>query len=223
MKALALMLTTVLATLVALPAARAADEPAFTQELSDGAIDVRAYGPLVIAEVTVSGDRRAAANAGFRPLADYIFGKNRPGPKIAMTAPVLQERVGETIAMTAPVLQEKADSAADGTQWIVRFIMPAGSTLETLPQPVDPNVRLMAVPAQRLAVIRFSGIASEKALAEKTAELDRFLAARGLTSTGEALYAFYNPPWTLPFLRRNEVMRRLAPSEPLSDSPQSSP
>jgi effector-binding domain-containing protein len=186
--------------LLATPA-MATPEPKFTVEKRDGAIELRQYAPMIVAEVTVEGRRSEAANRGFRPLANYIFGDNAPRAKIAMTAPVQQSR-GEKIAMTAPVTQ----SAAGAGTWVVRFIMPEGYSMATLPKPNDPNVRLIEQPGQRVAVIRFSGSAPERVLDEKSAELQAFVAKAGLKPQAAATYAFYDPPWTPSFMRRNEVM-----------------
>ena len=103
--------------------------------------------------------------------------------------------------MTAPVTQQ-----ADGNTWRVRFIMPSKYTIETLPKPNNPAVKLKEVPAKRFAVIRFSGTAGEDSLKRHTKELSDFLGAKNFAPLSPPTYAFYNPPWTLPFLRRNEVM-----------------
>jgi hypothetical protein len=184
------------------PAAMAAPEPTFRTVSRDGAFEVRDYPALVVAEVTVRGGRGEAANAAFRPLADYIFGVNVTRDRIGMTAPVIQQRSGERIGMTSPVTQ----TAGAGESWIVRFIMPEGRTLASLPEPLDPAVRLAEKPAIRMAVLRFSGLAGGGALQDRTEELRRWIETRGMRSVGPPTYAFYDPPWTLPFLRRNEVM-----------------
>lgn len=180
----------------------AVEEPPHTVVAKDGQFELRDYAPLVVAEVTVEGRRWEAANRGFRPLADYIFGANVPKEKIAMTAPVAQRRTGETIAMTAPVAQSEAGEG----RWVVRFVMPAGQTLESLPEPANAAVRLVSEPARRFAAVRFSGLAGDETIARKEATLRDWIAARGLTPAGPPSYAYYDPPWTLPWLRRNEVM-----------------
>jgi SOUL heme-binding protein len=180
------------------------EQPEYTVLTSEGAIEIRAYGPMIAAETVVEGERKAAINEGFRRIAAYIFGANTPNATIAMTAPVLQQEE-RTIAMTAPVLQQ-----SDGKDWKVRFIMPGRWSLETLPTPADPRVALKPVPARRMLAIRFSGRASENDVAGKREELRRYAAGRTLATVGEPLLAFYNPPWTLPFLRRNEIMLELA-------------
>ncbi len=182
----------------------AIEEPKYTVALHEGAFEIRDYQAAVAAEVTVTGNQKSAVSKGFRLLAGYIFGGNTRRQSIAMTAPVAQQPAGEKIAMTAPVSQTPYDGA-----WVVRFTMPAGYTLETLPQPDNPKVKLRNVPPARFAVIRFSGYASESSVAAKTAELKAFIESHHLQAIGPASLAQYNPPWTLWFMRRNEVMIEL--------------
>jgi hypothetical protein len=184
------------------------ETPAYTVVKLDkpsGLIEIRDYPALVVAEVTTKGDRRAAVNAGFSPLAGYIFAKERPQAgvqgKIPMTAPVMQSR--EAIAMTAPVTQSATSDKGD---WVVRFVMPSKYTLQTLPVPAGADVRLNTVPAQRRAVIRFSGRATDASIAEQEALLRAWMTANGLMIVGSATYAYYNPPFYPPPLMRNEVM-----------------
>jgi hypothetical protein len=181
--------------------AMAVEEPKYTVSIHEGAFEVRDYQPTVVAEVTVSGDQKSAVSRGFRLLAGYIFGGNTRRQSIAMTAPVAQERVSEKIAMTAPVSQTPAGGA-----WVVRFTMPSAYSLETLPAPNDPRVKLKAVAAGRFAVIRFSGIANQASFAARSAELSDFIKAHHLRGVGPATLAQYDPPWTLWFMRRNEVL-----------------
>jgi hypothetical protein len=185
--------------------AMAVEEPPYTLVRADGDFEIRNYAPMVVAEVVVASTSRSPANDGFRPLANYIFGDNSPGAKIAMTAPVAVER-GTKIAMTAPVERERGDAG-----WVVRFIMPAGSHLETMPTPNDPAVRLRAQPARRLAVVRFSGMATRDSSNAKEQSLRAWMARAGLQPAGEPIYAYYNPPWTPGFMRRNEVQIPIAP------------
>jgi len=193
------------AAVVAGPAMSRVEQPDFRIEKQDGDVEIRAYGPLIAAEAEVKGQRREAINEGFRLIAAYIFGKNQPKAKIEMTAPVEQQK--QKIAMTAPVTQQ---SGGEPDTWTVRFIMPKAWTLETLPAPSDPRVRLEAIPARRFLAIRFTGFAGQEAIKEKSDELRRYAEKHGLAIKGEPVLAFYNPPWTLPFLRRNEVMFELA-------------
>lgn len=185
--------------------AMAVEEPVFKTVLKEGSFEVRDYPPLVVAEVTVSGDQKEAANKGFRLLAGYIFGGNKSRQSIAMTAPVAQAQTSEKIAMTAPVTQIKEANA-----WVVSFTMPKGYSLDTLPQPNDPQVHLRALPASRFAVLQFSGLAGKDDVSAKTTELQKRVTKHKLRPTGPVSLAQYNPPWTLWFMRRNEVMVEVA-------------
>lgn len=175
------------------------EEPkyAFVAKLSQ--VEIREYSPRIAAETTVAGDEISARSEGFRKLAGYIFGANTGNAKVAMTAPVAQS--SQTIAMTAPVSQDRDPSG----RWVVRFFMPAKYTLDTLPVPSDSQVRLVGVPAQTMAVLRFSGSTGSAAVASRQAELLAALQATEWRPTGFPMSWFYDPPWTIPALRRNEV------------------
>jgi hypothetical protein len=176
------------------------EQPKYQVVESSGNIEIRNYAPQIVAEAEVAGDRRDAIGKGFRIIADYIFGNNTSAQKVPMTAPVTQQG-SEKIAMTAPVTQQ-----GDGNIWRVRFVMPSNYTMETLPKPNNPAVKLKEIGAKRYAVIRFSGLAGEDSLKRRTEQLNAFINAKNLTPLSAPTYAFYNPPWTMPFLRRNEVM-----------------
>ena len=184
----------------------AVEEAAFKSVLHDGNFEIRDYPALVAAEVTVSGGQKEAASKGFHLLAGYIFGANKQRESIAMTAPVAQAPISESTSITAPVTE-----IANAKTWIVRFTMPSTYTLETLPEPTDPKVQLRRLPAERVAVIRFSGLAGESAVDAKTTELVATTKAHHLRVIGPVSLAQYNPPWTPWFMRRNEVMIRIAP------------
>lgn len=182
--------------------AMATEEPSYTSILQEAPFEIREYPALIAAEVTVSGERSEAVSAGFRLLAGYIFGGNTRKQSISMTSPVIQnEAPNEKIAMTAPVMQ-----SADSSGWIIRFIMPASYTLETLPMPNDPKVRLMPLPPKRVAVVRFSGLVDDNDVEQQTTVLRAFVVKQKLTTVGTPSLARYDPPWTLWFLRRNEIM-----------------
>jgi hypothetical protein len=174
-----------------------------------GDFELRAYSTRVVAETLIDGSLSDASSAGFKRIADYIFGNNtsRAGSseKIRMTAPVGMapklEKTSEKISMTAPVAMQQTAG-----QWRMYFVMPSQYTLSTLPTPNNPEVTLRELPASRVAVLRFSGLAGEEKTATKTAELLAWLKSKNITATGTPELARYNPPWTLPFLRRNEVM-----------------
>lgn len=158
---------------------------------ADGAIEIRAYPALVVAEVIRNGPRDQAVRSGFGPLAGYIFAREREGGKIAMTAPVTQKQ--------------------DGDAWSIQFIMPSGYGLESLPKPAGADVRLREIPPARRAAIRFSGWWSDALFEAQDAILRQWLAARGLAPSGPPVFAYYNDPFTPGFLRRNEILYDLSP------------
>ena len=171
---------------------------------SEGNIEVRQYDPMIVAEVKLDGERREAGRDGFRLLADYIFGNNVPRHDIAMTSPVQQQKSAK-IAMTAPVQQQFTNDT-----WLVSFIMPAEYSMKTLPEPVDDRVSLKEIPTKQLVTVRFSGTSSDENVKEHEQKLIEYIKANNLSVIGSPKYAFYNPPWTLPSMRRNEVMFEIA-------------
>jgi effector-binding domain-containing protein len=164
-------------------------------------IEVRQYKSYRVAETLVDSDFKEAGNAAFRRLFNYISGANQAKESIAMTAPVNQQSQSEKIAMTAPVTQQ-----ASGDQYAVSFVMPAKYTLETLPAPTDPAVTVKEIPGYKAAVIRYSGTWSPKRYEEKKAQLETYMKENGLSAVGEPIWARYDPPFQLWFLRRNEVV-----------------
>lgn len=167
---------------------------------SQDAIEIRQYEPMIIAEVQMSDKREDAIGDGFRLLADYIFGNNIANQDIAMTAPV-QQQESTKIAMTAPVQQQSA-----GDDWQVSFVMPSEYTMDTLPKPVNERVVLKEIPAKTFAAITFSGTNSDENVKAHEKILLEYVEANNLSVISTPKYAFYNPPWTLPPMRRNEVM-----------------
>jgi hypothetical protein len=189
------------------------EEPAFTVEREVDGVEIRRYGPRIAAETAIGADEEAARNQGFRVLAGYIFGANSSGDTIAMTAPVAQQP-SEKIAMTAPVATQRTPSG----EWLIRFFMPSKYTLESLPTPNDDRVRLVTVPAETVAVLRFTGNIDPDAVSARTGQLLKVLYRNDIESTGDPLAWFYDPPWTLPCLRRNEVVVGVTEDPCLADS-----
>lgn len=163
--------------------------PPYRVEAGEGARELRRYGPHLLAEVTVTGDRSAAASAGFRILAGYIFGRNATGEKIAMTVPVGMVPQGER----------------GGRTWSMTFMMPEAFPRDRLPAPQDGRIRFVDDPGGRMAVERFSGWPGEDDLWARTEALRAWAEARGLRVTGAPRFLFYDGPMTLPWRRRNEV------------------
>ena len=198
-------------------AAMATEEPAYTVLTQIDNFELRRYDGQLVAQTWVTGDQNAASRAGFKILADYIFGNNTASSgessKISMTAPVtmqseatpLENKKGsndsQKIAMTAPVSMQQTDG-----KWRVQFTMPSQYTMQTLPKPNNPDIEIIEVRAQTYGVIKFSGLAGSKKVAAKTEKLQSWMQSQNLKVTGVPELARYNPPWTLPFMRRNEVM-----------------
>jgi hypothetical protein len=180
--------------------AMAIEEPRYTVVAQHEGIEVRSYAPYLVAEVVVPGPADAAGNQGFRILAAYIFGENKGDRPIQMTAPVTQIPEPRKIEMTAPVTQ-----AATETGYVIQFTMPAEFTLDTLPEPLDPRVRLKQVPGGRFAVIRYSGTWSEGNYSEHLAKLRQGVEAAGIRTRGEPIYSRYDAPFVPWFMRRNEI------------------
>ena len=173
--------------------ALAIEEPKYSLIEQSGDFELRAYEPMIIAEVLVAGSMDRAGGSGFRLIADYIFGNN----SVQNSAQVGSEK----ISMTAPVTMEQ-----QGQEWQVHFVMPSEYTMATLPKPNNDRVQLREVPEKTYAVVRFSGLAGPEKVATKTEALMKWMSEQGLVPMGESEMARYNPPWTLPFMRRNEVM-----------------
>ena len=163
-------------------------------------IEIRQYEPMIIAEVEVDGKREDAIGDGFRLLADYIFGNNTVQQVISMTAPV-QQKENQKIAMTAPVQQQSM-----GKSWRMSLVMPSKYRLDSLPVPNNNRVRLKEILTKKFVVIEFSGTNSNENVTKHENQLMNYIEANQINIIGSPKYAFYNAPWTLPFLRRNEVM-----------------
>ncbi len=180
------------------------EQPNYEVILSDGNIDIRQYAPIIIAETEIQGEREEAIGKGFRLLADYIFGNNTVKQEIAMTAPVQQQNNAK-IAMTAPVQQQSQDGV-----WKVSFVMPAEYTIDTLPKPNNEKVTVKKVLEKRYVVIRFSGLNSNANIEQHEKMLMQYIEKKQIKTASLPKYAFYNPPWTLPFMKRNEIMVEVA-------------
>lgn len=171
-------------------------------ERRDG-FEIRQYPSYVVAETEVTGDPDSVGNEAFSRLAGYIFGKNQGARKIAMTAPVTQQKAeGAKIAMTAPVTQERAGERS----WRIQFMMPSEYTLETLPVPNDARVTLRELPPRRFAAIRYSGSWSQQNYQKHLEQLRAALRAAGIPEAGEPVWARYDPPFKPWFLRTNEIL-----------------
>lgn len=167
----------------------------------NNAVEIRQYGNRVAIETTVDrGGRSANENSAFGALAGYIFGKNRSRSEIAMTSPVEMQARSEKIAMTSPV-----ESKMSSGTMTMRFFLPSGYTTDSAPIPLNPNVKVIDVAPETIATLRFTGMRTSSNVATHTAELLNALEDSPWQPAGEPTAYFYDPPWTVPSLRRNEV------------------
>jgi len=188
-------------SLLVVKSAMAIEKAKYTVLEKEDGFEIRKYDPQIVAETFVEGDLEKAGNEGFRRLYAYISGENTKKQSISMTAPVSQETGSKKITMTAPVKQEKKDN-----RWRITFLMPAEYTLETLPEPNDTRVRLTEESGRLMVAVKYSGTWSEEGYEENRALLEEYIQKRGLTKTGEPIWARYDPPFMPWFLRRNEVL-----------------
>ncbi len=177
------------------------EEPKYALITVTNGLQIRQYAPRLAASVTIKGDEITARSQGFRKIAGFIFGANQSKSAIAMTAPVAQQASSAKIAMTAPVTQTQTSPGS----WTVTFFMPAKYTAATLPKPTDPNIEIIEVPAQTYAVYQYSGIPGRDATQAAHTALMSKLQATNYTPEGDIIDWFYDPPWTIPPLRRNEA------------------
>ena len=195
----------IFSSLITSKTAMAIEEPKFNLIAKENAFELRVYQPKIIAEVSIDADLSESSSKGFRLIADFIFGNNTSrlggSEKISMTAPVSVYEKSEQISMTAPLgVQEVKDG------WKVYFVMPSKYTLDSIPKPNNAQVSIKQIPAKKFAVIRFSGLVDEEKMNKKVKDLNEWIVSRNLKAISNPELARYNPPWTLPFLRRNEVM-----------------
>jgi hypothetical protein len=184
---------------------RAVEEPAWSVVERVGPVEIREYAASIVAETIVSGDELDARAIGFRRLSAYISGQNETRSTIGMTAPVAQSRTRPGVAAPASAWRDTAE------KWTIRFFMPRDSRIATLPAPRDPVIRLISVPHRIMAVLRFSGSTEPEAVAAKREALQTRLAAGRWQAESIAAAWFYDPPWTLPFRRRNEIAVSVIP------------
>lgn len=185
------------------------NEPPYTLVQESGAYQVRKYDPMILAQVSARGNMDKASNQAFRALFRYIDGNNSTRTKVPMTSPVLQKPEddsarSEKIPMTSPVFMNS--NASSEKQWTMSFVMPASFTLESTPQPLNPEIKIVEQGARLLAVVTFSGLASPHVRQEQGAAVKLWAAQAGYHTVGDTFYAGYNPPFTLPAFRRNEVL-----------------
>lgn len=199
-------------------AAMATEEPHYDVLISQAPFELRHYAPTLIAEAVVSGDMDTASSKGFRLIADYIFGNNlavgsQQAAKIAMTAPVTMEPQSSKVAMTAPVTVEPQSgntNIAAANQWRIHFVMPSQYTMANIPKPNNSAVTLRELPRKHFVVYRYTGFNTVAHVQEKADEALAWAKQKSLKVVGTPQLSRYDPPWTLPMFRRNEIMVEVA-------------
>lgn len=166
------------------------ETPNYTVLSSDNNIEIREYDSLIMATITQDAGRKEAISSGFSVLADYIFGNTQTGESISMTAPVVQH-------------------ATENDQWEISFIMPSEYSLDSLPKPNNNAVSIRTAQKQQFIVLEYSGSTGDDNVIQHQKLLDEYISANGIKVVPRVYHAFYNPPWTLPMMRRNEVMYQL--------------
>ncbi|KAK9921267.1 hypothetical protein M0R45_029785 [Rubus argutus] len=180
--------------------------------------EIREVEPYFIAETTMPGKTGFdfnGASQSFNVLAEYLFGKNTTQKKMEMTTPVFTRKSqsdGEKMEMTTPVITKRVE---DQDKWQMSFVMPSkyGSNL---PLPKDPSVKIKEVPRKKVAVVAFSGFVSDEEIKQRESKLREALKDDGQFQVKEGTsveVAQYNPPFTLPFQRRNEISLEVESTE----------
>lgn len=187
--------------------------------------ELRRYPAHVVAEVHVNATFDRAGYAAFRHLFNYISGSNTARQKLAMTAPVIQEsEPSQRLAMNAPVLQNgPLPGNGEPADFVIAFVLPAGTTAETAPVPTNPDVVIRQVPGSLAAVVRFSGSGIGSAFARRITGLEAALTLAGLTAVGLPRFARFDPPFKPWFLRHNEVIQDVQEPSTAPESPGTSP
>lgn len=184
---------------------RSAEEASYVVLEQQGDFELREYASLVVVETTIDGEFKDAGGQAFKRLFGYISGENNGSQKIAMTAPVIAstegDADGEKIDMTAPVIAEEQQGG-----WRYAFVLPAGYTLDSAPTPLNPDVRIREIKTRRVAALSYSGRWNQSAFGEHAKRLLDWLQLKQIEPASLPRSAAYDPPWTIPFLRRNEVL-----------------
>ena len=178
-------------------------EPDYRALASDGDFQIREYPAMTVAETVVFGPRKQALGEGHRALSNYISARTRGGEQVPMMVPVMMD-AGDPMASDPPLFDDELEGA-----WRTRFVMPEGRSAGELPEPPD-GVTLVELPPRKVAVVSFSGVASDRLLAQQEDRLRGWLARRGVMISAEPEYAFYNSPMIPGPLRRNEVWLALS-------------
>lgn len=181
---------------------RTGESPKYDVIHEDGELEIRRYPASLRAKTFAAGNYAASSDAGFKRLASFISGHNSGNVRLYPPDSAAQSNLrGEPIAMTTPVLQAPVEGG-----WTMAFILPRKYSFSTAPKPLDAEIELEQVPPQTMAILRYSGSVDEDRIQRKFRELRGWVQSIGWRSISEPLAAQYDPPFTIPFLKRNEVL-----------------
>ena len=184
---------TIIAILTASPVWAGYERPSYNVVLKEDGLEIRDYALAIVVETQVLASRRDAAGEAFRSLFNYISGNNTANLEIPMTSPVAQTLVGKS-----------PDGAGD--KWAIRFFLPSNLSVEDIPRPLQQDINIVTLAAQRFASVSFKGTQNDKKVSKHTAQLREFISQKGYGVSGEPVYAFYDPPFVPWFLRDNEIL-----------------
>jgi len=179
---------------------RGSEEPSYRVLSVDGNIQIRLYQPMLIAETVIEADYSQAGKIGFNRLARYIFGGNVQNKEMSMMTPVFRESIGQIGNMN-----ETTQHAPNNSKWVMSFVMPPSFDLTTLPEPSDPLIIIESIPAKKVAILRYAGSLNQERMSEYSQILLAWLDERHIKRLSSPRSAAYDPPWTIPSLRRNEI------------------
>ncbi len=200
MKNLYLVFLSILITGCSAVGIRNYEEPNYQTLFKENKFEVREYSEILVAQSTSPGTYKESSEQNFERLAGYIFGKNKANEKMDMTTPVLQEQKPEKMDMTTPVFQQQSKA-----NWTMTFVLPSQYNLETVPTPLDEKVTLKVLPTIKVATLQFNGRINESNLQKHTQILEDWVTQKSFTAVASHYSAAYDPPWTVPMLRRNEI------------------
>ncbi len=198
MKALFLVTIAILLSGCSLFGVRSIEEPSYKVVNKEGDFEIRQYEDFIVATTTMNGEFDDANSTGFRRLFRYISGDNSANKKIPMTAPVIEARESKKIPMTAPVFIGKESRT-------MSFVMPNDYTLENTPIPDNNEISIEKQPSKKVAVLEFTGTLSEENIEENSEKLQEWIEKKSLKTLSSSIAAGYDPPWTIPLFRRNEI------------------
>ena len=176
--------------------AMAIEEPKYEVVQTEGAFEIRKYAPILVAETFVDGDMDEASNKGFRLIADFIFGNNQ----------IADSSASSKIAMTAPVTVDMQAAK----KWRIHFVMPSQYTLANIPKPKNEAVSLKEIQSKYFLVYTYSWLNTLSRVQTKTDEAIDWANRKGLKVIGAPQLSRYDPPWTPPMFKRNEIMLEVA-------------